>query len=62
MEKKYQKQETVVGILFFASCAILIIDTVRSIPTAPPAFWPLIPMIIAIIWYIFIEFRRAQDG
>ena len=62
MRKKYENQETAVGVLFFLSCAYFIIEVFLAIPYRAPELWPIIPMIIAIIWFIIIEFLRAQDG
>ena len=61
MKRKFYRQETIVGILFFAPCAYLIFDIVRSVPQKWPALWPIIPMFIAVFWYIVIEYRRAAD-
>lgn len=58
--KRYENQELVSGLVFFAACGWLIIDAVVSMPTAFPSLWPLIPMFAATIWYVGIEHMRSR--
>ena len=58
--KDYVNQEIACGVLFFATCGWLIVDAVLSAPQAAPALWPLIPMFVAIVWYVVIEHLRSR--
>ena len=58
--KRFSTQELLAGILFFTACGWLLVDFVRSVPESPPSLWPLIPMFVAVVWYIVIEHRQGQ--
>ena len=58
--KRFANQEVASGILFFTACGWLLLDVVLSAPEQAPALWPLIPMFIAIVWYVAIEHVRAS--
>lgn len=59
--KRYVDQELYSGFLFFATCGWLIFDIVLSAPQQAPALWPLIPMFVAIVWYVSIEQMRLMN-
>ena len=58
--KRFANQELASGIVFFAACGWLMLDSVLSAPQAAPSLWPLVPMFAATVWYVGIEHVRSR--
>jgi hypothetical protein len=60
--QRFARQELAAGVLFFASCGILLVDALLSVPRQAPSLLPLVPMFIAIFWYVGIEHVRSRQA
>ncbi|WP_420632275.1 hypothetical protein [Candidatus Leptofilum sp.] len=58
---RFGNQEVAAGLLFFVALGWLVVDIVLSVPQQAPALWPLIPMFIAVVWYVALEHFRSQN-
>lgn len=59
--RRFADQELASACLFFGAGAWLLVDALLSVPRKPPGLWPLVPMLIAVAWYVGIEHRRSRS-
>ncbi len=59
--KRFAKQEMGATTLFVAACGWLVVDMMQAEAVSSPSLYPIIPMSVATLWYVAIEFQRARN-